>query len=86
MERRDYVKYPFEHMALFQHYESRARSSGKGLWILSPPQKPGEDEKTVYVTKSGKKYHRKSCRSGGISQCRCLKPASVIHRVPCVRL
>ena len=62
-----YVKYPFEHMVLFQHYESRARSSGKGLWILSPPQKPGEDEKTVYVTKSGKKYHRKSCRWGNIA-------------------
>ena len=60
-----YVKYPFEHMALFQHYESRARSSGKGLWSLLPPPEGGEDE-TVYVTKSGKKYHKKSCRWGNI--------------------
>lgn len=27
-----YVKYPFEHMELFRHYERRARESGKGLW------------------------------------------------------
>ena len=64
-----YVKYPFEHMALFQHYESRARSSGKGLWSGEPPPKPpaGGDEKTVYVTKSGTKYHRESCRWGNIA-------------------
>jgi micrococcal nuclease len=58
-----YVKYPFEHMALFQHYESRARSSGKGLWSGSSPV----DEDTVYVTKSGTKYHRESCRWGNIA-------------------
>ena len=62
-----YVKYPFEHMALFQHYESRARSSGKGLWSEKPPYPPpGWDEKTVYITKSGTKYHRESCRWGNI--------------------
>ena len=66
-----YTKYPFEHMALFQHYESRAHSSGKGLWSGKPPPPPepppkrGEDE-MVYVTKSGTKYHKKSCRWGNI--------------------
>ena len=63
-----YVKYPFEHMALFQHYESRARSSGKGLWSGLPPvDKDPVDKDTVYVTKSGTKYHRKSCRWGNIA-------------------
>ena len=57
-----YVKYPFEYMELFRQYESKARRFGKGLWSLSPP----EGEITVYVTKSGKKYHRESCRWGNI--------------------
>ena len=75
-----YVKYPFEHMELFRHYESRARRSGKGLWRGSfqesiPKAKPEvksktvreadvDGEITVYVTKSGSKYHTESCRWG----------------------
>ena len=77
-----YVKYPFEYMELFRQYESKARRFGKGLWSLSPQEsvltpKPAgkketgskadvEGEITVYVTKSGKKYHRGSCRWGNI--------------------
>ena len=78
-----YVKYPFEHMELFRHYEARARRSGKGLWSFSSPEsvpkaKPAakpetgskadvDGEITVYVTKSGSKYHRESCQWGNIS-------------------
>ena len=61
-----YVKYPFEYMELFRQYESKARRFGKGLWSLSPPEPP-EGEITVYVTKSGKKYHRESCLWGNIA-------------------
>ena len=77
-----YLKYPFEYMELFRQYESKARRFGKGLWSLSPQEsvltpKPAgkketgskadvEGEITVYVTKSGKKYHRESCRWGNI--------------------
>ena len=77
-----YVMYPFEHMELFRHYESRARRFGKGLWSESssasvttakPVVKPETDpraevdgETTVYVTKSGSKYHTESCRWGNI--------------------
>ena len=63
-----YVKYPFEYMELFRQYESKARRFGKGLWSLSPPEppEPPDGEITVYVTKSGKKYHRESCRWGNI--------------------
>ena len=76
-----YVKYPFEHTPLFQHYEERARRAGKGLWSGSPPESVLKQEAktetgsktdvegdiTVFVTKSGKKYHRESCRWGTIS-------------------
>ena len=66
-----YVKYPFEYMELFRQYESKARRFGKGLWSLPPPESVVEGEIvegeiTVYVTKSGKKYHRESCRWGNI--------------------
>ena len=77
-----YVKYPFEHMDLFRHYESRARRAGKGLWsglspesvpTAKPATKPETGSKadvdggiTVYVTKSGSKYHMESCRWGNI--------------------
>ena len=84
-----YVKYPFEHMELFRHYESRARRSGKGLWSGTAPEsvpkampaakgvtKPKPEtgskadvdgETTVYVTKTGSKYHTESCRWGNIA-------------------
>ena len=63
-----YVKYPFEHMDLFRHYEARARQSGKGLWSEastaaapdvksegkseSAPDADVDADETVYVTKS----------------------------------
>ena len=72
-----YVKYPFEHMELFGHYESRARRVGKGLWSKASPKgvqtseiessTDVDAEMTVYVTKSGSKYHRESCQWGNIS-------------------
>jgi micrococcal nuclease len=65
-----YTKYPFEHMELFRHYERIARENRKGLWGGAAPAKdpksttggtaPAKDPKdiTVYVTRTGKKYHR----------------------------
>ena len=77
-----YTKFPFKHMELFRHYESRAREVSKGLWSKSSTATaPGVESKakselapdasvdgdtTVYVTKSGSKYHRESCRWGNI--------------------
>lgn len=70
-----YVKYPFKHMEIFREYEKKARQAGKGLWTgsetpssqsnevsESAPEADVDDDMTVYVTKSGKKYHRESCR------------------------
>jgi micrococcal nuclease len=67
-----------EHIELLRHYEQRAREARKGVWALpssqdqrsaTPSSRPakakaapkGEDI-TVYVTKTGTKYHRKGCQ------------------------
>jgi micrococcal nuclease len=70
-----YVQFPFEHMDEFVALQARAREAGKGLWATSPAKpapksaisskpdrdSPGHDHETVYVTTSGKKYHRDGC-------------------------
>lgn len=67
----------FAHKDVFTHYESVARNVEKGLWAFQQSQPPPQKERaptsrqpkvekkaqavTVYVTKTGKKYHRSSC-------------------------
>ena len=56
------TRFPFKHIALFRHYETQARAAGKGLY--GTPQAPSVNaEGQVYVTRTGKKYHREGCRS-----------------------
>jgi micrococcal nuclease len=71
-----YVQFPFEHSDRFVALQTRAREAGKGLWATSPAkptaksaisnspdrESPGHDHETVYVTTSGKKYHKEGCR------------------------
>jgi micrococcal nuclease len=71
-----YTKYPFGHMEEFRRYEREAREQERGLWagesLTGAKQTEGETELerappssgqvTVYITKTGKKYHRGSCR------------------------
>jgi micrococcal nuclease len=72
-----YTKYPFQEdrMEMFRGLEQRAREARKGLWTDSqtvprsvdtgdtPVLTPKEHEHTtVYVTKSGTKYHANGCR------------------------
>jgi hypothetical protein len=68
---------PCEHLDLLRHYEQRARQAQKGVWarssrdgqssVASAPESttagpsPQAEEITVYVTKTGKKYHRAGC-------------------------
>lgn len=67
----------FEHRELFRHYEGRARAAQKGLWSPRPAavaapgassnvpateQAAGGGEDTVYVTRTGTKYHRAGCQ------------------------
>ena len=58
------TRFPFKHVALFRHYETQARAAGKGLYGAPQerPEEPGETGQ-VYVTRTGKKYHRDGCRS-----------------------
>ena len=51
-------------LAVFRAYERRAQLSGKGRWARLPPAIPAgkvAGEITVYITKSGKKYHKEDC-------------------------
>ena len=66
-----YTVYPFQHMELFKHYENRADKLSKGLWapvrrtdIATPGSKQRKEPEdiTVYATRTGRKYHRGSCR------------------------
>lgn len=63
-----------EHLKLLRHYERRAKQARKGVWAPRPQTKPAakshaapvsppaaSGETIVYVTKSGKKYHRQDC-------------------------
>lgn len=69
-----YTVYPFQYLELFKYYEKRAQELGKGL--RSPAERdasivqlekedegqiPGDDV-TVHITRTGRKYHRPSCR------------------------
>ena len=50
---------------LFETYQARARLAGKGLWskLIAPtPATTLPGVTTVYITKSGKKYHRGTCQ------------------------
>ncbi len=50
---------------LFETYQARARQAGKGLWskLIAPtPATTLPGVTTVYITKSGKKYHRSQCQ------------------------
>ena len=74
---RAYTKYPFKYEDLFTKWDSTAKERSRGLWRLlgsekdkphpTPPDglsKPAavSGGVTVYVTKSGGKYHQEGCR------------------------
>jgi micrococcal nuclease len=65
-----YAKYPFRYLEEFRGLEREARAAERGLWapdtgeapgIITPSTDTGEDV-TVYVTRTGAKYHRAGCR------------------------
>jgi micrococcal nuclease len=63
-----YTAFPFRHMEEFRGYERAARAGNRGLWatgpvlgvLASPP--PNDTQATVYVTRTGAKYHAAGCR------------------------
>jgi hypothetical protein len=59
-----YVKYPFQFMDDFRAVELSARENRLGLWAPEAGVAAhGPAGATVYVTRTGKKYHREGCRS-----------------------
>ena len=70
-----YTQFPFKHIEVFRYYGNRARTAGKGLYGSVLPrtseiassvdaEATGEvSEEQVYVTRTGKKYHREGCLS-----------------------
>lgn len=72
-----YTRFPFSRMEEFRALERQAREANRGLWgaagdpagpsIEKPdaklaPGPPADPAATVYVTRSGTKYHREGCR------------------------
>ena len=68
-----YTKYPFKYMDRFRASERKAREAGRGLWGSAAPvegkdTQPAkrdcdqpDEETTVYITKTGRKYHAEGC-------------------------
>jgi micrococcal nuclease len=65
-----YTKFPFKYMEEFKQLERFAKEAEKGLWgavalpIATPgiKKQPDTESAIVYVTRTGKKYHRDGCR------------------------
>jgi micrococcal nuclease len=69
-----YTRFPFKYLEEFRRHERDAREAGRGLWAPDKtpdapraPPKTAADEAdartvTVYVTRTGEKYHRAGCR------------------------
>ena len=63
-----YTVFPFKHKTLFQHYSGHAQQAGRGLWgtgnAVAQQSQLSETPatQTVYVTRTGTKYHRGGCR------------------------
>ena len=70
-----YTQFPFKHIELFRYYGNRARTARKGLYGTPQPsvsevapsmdsEATGEvSDEQIYVTRTGKKYHREGCSS-----------------------
>ena len=63
-----YTVFPFKHKALFQHYGGQAQQARRGLWSVGNSSfQQGQIQEaprtqTVYITRTGAKYHRGSCK------------------------
>jgi len=62
-----------KYVDLFQKYQQEAQTEKRGLWASEPPKEPVEQTTEeqppnqnqgdiVYITQTGKKYHRAGCR------------------------
>lgn len=85
-----YTRFPFKHLQAFRRHEREAREHDRGLWAPKVPAAPPglangsaadrTRSETVYITRTGTKYHRQGCRSlsgGALSVA--LKDAAKTH-------
>jgi hypothetical protein len=66
-----YTEFPFRFMEQFRAYEREARTAARGLWAgpsALAAAAASDTNTTVYVTRTGEKYHRAGCRSLARSQ------------------
>ena len=80
-----YVKYPFGRMDDYREAEREAREAKAGLWGADPPAeaaKPG-GAVTVFVTRTGAKYHEAGCRHLGRSSSPLPLAEAAKTRTPC---
>jgi len=58
-----YTRFPFRYLDRFRRLEAEARENGRGLWGDGSPEPPPPSRgEMVYVTPTGGKYHRRTCR------------------------
>ena len=69
-----YTRFPFRHMEAFRQFEREARNNRRGLWgdvvggsnsnASASPQarRSAGGTDTIYVTRTGRKYHKEGCR------------------------
>jgi len=83
-----YTKYPFKYLEEFREFEKEARENKTGLWANSESLESNEstDNQIVYITKTGKQYHKSTCSSLRKSKIAIsLKEAVSIGYTPCSR-
>lgn len=85
-----YTRFPFKHLEAFRLYEREAREHNRGQWAPEAPAVPAgrangsaadrTRSETVYITRTGTKYHRQGCRSlSGGALAVALKDAAKTH-------
>jgi micrococcal nuclease len=57
-----YTRYPFAFLDDFRAVENAARAGRLGLWGPEPTNGKLGEEGTVFITRTGTKYHRAGCR------------------------
>lgn len=62
-----YTQFPFKYMEQFRSLEQFARQNQKGLWEATPVKEKQSvkqiDSQEVFITRTGKSYHREGCSS-----------------------
>ncbi len=90
-----YTRSPFRHMEAFRLFEREARNNRRGLWgravggsnprasASAEARRPAGGGATVYVTRTGRKYHREGCRFLSKSRIPMKRDEAVERYEPC---